>query len=350
LKQIDDLLVESIGKGAFPGAAYCYGNESGFTIGTVGKHSIIKNSPKVSEDTWWDLASVTKVMSTTMGAICAVRDGLFDLDDLVTNVLPESKLKGATIRNLLLHDCGIKAYDTVTSLHDSSEAKMRILTSTPTARPGEKTVYSCLGFINLMTIIERASGMNFGAYVGTQFHEPLGIEAMYCPPPHLIPKCAPTEETPSWRRNLAKERGEEWTIGEYVQGSVHDPIAYVLGGLSGNAGLFAPIDGVAKYLQSLAANHEIFGGLLAQFIKKQGAGSRALGFDTKSPTGSSAGTKFGPNSFGHTGYTGTCVWVDPDRKIYGALLTNRVHPKDADMQITAIRPRFFDLAFEAATS
>lgn len=350
MKQIDDLLNDSIAKGAFPGAAYCYGNESGYVIGTVGKHSIAKDSPKVSEATWWDLASVTKVMATTMGAICAVRDGLFDLDDPVSKVLPESKLKGATIRNLLLHNCGIKAYDTLTSVKDSSEARMRILTSTPTAKPGEKTVYSCLGFINLMTIIERTSGTNLGAFVSQKFFEPLGIEATFCPPPHLIPKCAPTEETPAWRRNLAKERGEEWTIGEYIQGSVHDPIAYVLGGLSGNAGLFAPIGGVAKYLQALSANHEIFGGLLPQFIKKQGSETRALGFDTKSPTGSSAGTKFGPKSYGHTGYTGTCVWIDPDRKVYAALLTNRVHPKDADMQITVIRPKFFDLAFEAATS
>lgn len=350
MKQIVDLLTESIAKGAFPGAAYCYGDESGYVTGFAGKQSVETNSLVVSADTWWDLASVTKIMSTTVATICAIRDGLFALDDPVNKVLPESKLSDALIRNLLLHDSGLKPYDTLTSIKDASEARMRILSSNPVSEPGEKSAYSCLGFVNLMTIIERTSGLNLGDYVSSKVHQPLGIEAMYCPPPHMVSKCAPTEATPAWRRTLAKERGEEWTIGKYIQGSVHDPIAYVLGGLSGNAGLFAPIDGVGKFLQALAGNHEIFAGLLPEFTKRQGTDSRALGFDTKSLTGSSAGAKFGAKSYGHTGYTGTCVWVDPERKVFAALLTNRVHPKDSDMQITTIRPKFFDLAFEAATS
>jgi len=347
---IDAALNEWIAMGAFPGAAYCYGNAKGFQLGFVGRHTYESNSRVVSAETWWDLASVTKVMSTTMAAICATRDGLFALDDRVASYLPESKLGNATLRNLLLHNCGVKAYDSVTTIKDASEARTRILTTAPTAKPGDKTVYSCLGFINLMAVVERVSGTNLGAYVEEKFFAPLGIEACYRPSPGLIPQCAPTDATPAWRREMARARGEEWTLGEYIQGSVHDPIAYVLGGLSGNAGLFAPVESIANFGHALATNHEIFRGLLPEWIKQAGDGSRALGFDTKSPQGSSAGNKFGARSFGHTGYTGTCIWVDPEAQVFAALLTNRVHPKDTDLQISKARPEFFDLAFSAATS
>ncbi|MFM9872887.1 MAG: serine hydrolase domain-containing protein [Fimbriimonadaceae bacterium] len=347
---IDSALNMWIEKKAFPGAAYCYGNADGYQIGFVGRHSYGATAVKVSGDTWWDLASVTKVMSTTMGAICATRDGLISLDDPVQKFLPETKLGSATLRNLLLHNCGIKAYDSVTGIKDASEARTRILTSLPSALPGEKTVYSCLGFVNLMAVIERVSGTNLGAFVEEKFYGPLGIEACYRPSPGLVQKCAPTEETPAWRRQIARARGEEWTLGEYIQGSVHDPIAYVLGGLSGNAGLFAPVESLAKFGHALATNHEVFGGLLPEWVQRSGNETRALGFDTKSAEGSSSGAKFGAKSFGHTGYTGTCIWVDPEAKVFAALLTNRVHPKDGDLQISKARPEFFDLAFAAATS
>ena len=350
-EKIDALLAGYIEKNAFPGAAYCYGNADGYHLGFVGAHMYSAGAQRVSADTWWDLASVTKVMSTTMAAICATRDGLINIDRPVTDFLPESKLGDATIRNLLLHNCGIKAYDSLAGkVSDASEARTQILTSAPSAKPGEKTVYSCLGFINLMAIIERVSGTNLGAYVEEHFYQPLGIEACYRPSPGLVEKCAPTEETAAWRRELARARGEEFTIGEFIQGSVHDPIAYVLGGLSGNAGLFAPVESMAKFGHALATQHEIFGGLLKTWIKRDGNATRALGFDTKSVVGSSSGNLFGPNSYGHTGYTGTCIWVDPDAKVFAALLTNRVHPKDGDLQISKARPEFFDLAFQAATS
>ncbi len=349
-ENIDALLKSWVAKNAFPGAAYCYGNAKGYQVGFVGRHTYSPDSRLVTEDTWWDLASVTKVMSTTMGAICATRNGLISLDEPVKSYLPESKLGTATLRNLLLHNCGIKAYDALTAIKDASEARTRILTTSPNTKPGEKTVYSCLGFVNLMAVIERVTETNLGTYVEEEFFKPLGIRACYRPTPGMVQNCAPTEATPAWRRELARVRGEEWTLGEYVQGSVHDPIAYILGGLSGNAGLFAPIEGVAKFAQAVAINHEIFGGLLPEWIKRDGNETRALGFDTKSAEGSSSGTKFGSKSIGHTGFTGTCVWIDPESQVFAALLTNRVHPKDSDLQISKARPEFFDLAFTAATS
>lgn len=349
--EIDALLNRYVAERTFPGAAYCYGNSNSFETGWVGRHTYSQDSKVSGAGTWWDLASVTKVMATTMGAICAVQDELFGLDDPVSLYLPETKLGSGTIRNLLLHNCGLKAYDSIAGkVTDASEAKTRILTSAPAAKPGDQTTYSCLGFVNLMAVIERTSKMNLGAYVQERFFGPLGIAATFRPSPGLVNQCAPTEATPAWRRQMARARGEEWTVGEFIQGAVHDPIAYILGGLSGNAGLFAPIDGVARFGQALAGQYDVFGGLLPSWVKKQGGATRALGFDTKSAENSSAGNRFGPNSFGHTGYTGTCIWVDPDAGVFAALLTNRVHPDDSDTKIAQARPEFFDLAYAAAVS
>lgn len=349
MTEIDRLLGEYVERGAFPGAAYCFGTPGQCEVGSVGKVSVESEAPAVSPDTWWDLASITKVMATTVAAMIAVRDKWIGLDDPVRDYLSESKFGTATVRNLLLHNSGLPAYRSMTDISDAAEARTRILSLKPEFAPGEKTEYSCLGFIHLMAVIERVTGENLAAFVDREFFRPLGIDAKYCPDPGLAARCAPTEETPAWRRAIARQRGQEWHLGRYIQGAVHDPLAYALGGLSGNAGLFAPIQSVARFLEALCSEHEIFGGQLRRWRTVAGSDtSRALGFDTKSPTGSSAGKRFGPRSFGHTGYTGTCVWVDPDAKIFAALLTNRVHPRDGNNLITEARPAFFDLAFESA--
>jgi CubicO group peptidase (beta-lactamase class C family) len=259
-------------------------------------------------------------------------------------------LGSATVRNLLRHNSGIAPYaDLAGKLSDAGEVRKRILTMAPECSPGKMTAYSCLGFITLMAIVERTSRMGLAEFLHEQFFAPAGIEAFYRPMPHWFVRCAPTERTPIWRREVARKRGEGWSNGEFVQGSVHDPLAYLLGGVSGNAGLFATIRAVAQFGSLLAQNHDLFGGGLMEWVTVASSeSSRALGFDTKSPEGSSAGTKFGPRSFGHTGYTGTCLWVDPDADIFGVLLTNRVHPDDHGAEIAQARPEFFDLAYAAA--
>jgi CubicO group peptidase (beta-lactamase class C family) len=347
---INAALTRWIEKRAFPGAAYCYGTADKIVLGWAGTRTYGREW--VDSSTWWDMASVTKVMSTTMAVYELVRKGEVRLDTPVRDVLPESKLGDGTIRNLLLHDCGLKPYDAMArKVTDASEARTRILGSSPVAKPGEKTAYSCLGFVNLMAIVERISGKNLAEFVQSEFYLKFGIEALYRPGPHMVGQIAPTEATPGWRRELARGRGEEWSVGDFICGTVHDPIAYILGGVSGNAGLFAPIGGVARFGQVLVSGQDVLGSEFGDWIDVgSSASSRAFGFDTKSPSGSSAGVKFGPKSFGHTGYTGTCIWVDPDAKVFAALLTNRVHPVDGDMQISQARPEFFDLAWEAATS
>lgn len=349
-ESINAALLKWIETKAFPGAAYCYGTPDQITTGWVG--SLSYGGAETSAQTWWDLASVTKVMSTTMATYQLVKHGELSLDARVKDILPESQLGEGSIRNLLLHDCGLRPYDGLAGkITDASEGRNRILSSGPVAKPGEATAYSCLGFVNLMAIIERLSGKNLAQFVYEEFYSKYRIEACYRPSPHLVGQIAPTEETPGWRRELARERGEEWSVGEYICGTVHDPIAYILGGVSGNAGLFAPIDGVARFGQVLATGADVLGWEFEGWTKRfSDASTRGFGFDTKSERGSSAGDRFGPKSFGHTGYTGTCIWVDPEAKVFAALLTNRVHPKDGDMQIARVRPEFFDLAFAAATS
>ncbi len=350
MKQIVTLLEGFIERGAFPGAAFCFGTADRFELGFAGRVSSEEESHQVDESTWWDLASLTKIMATTPLAMIAVEEGRIQLNDPVGTYLPESRVGKATIRHLLSHTSGLRAYLDVTSITDVDAARGQILVSAPESAPGVKTMYSCLGFVQLMVILERVYQARFDALLADKFLNPARINADFRPASERIALCAPTEETPHWRRKLAKIRGEE--TGPYIQGVVHDPLAYVLGGVSGNAGLFAPIAGVARYLQLLTAEDSIFGSDLPEWRQRAPAAragsTRALGFDTKSATGSSAGLRFGPRTFGHTGYTGTAAWIDPEAGIFAALLTNRVHPRDGNMLIAEARPAYFNLAFEAA--
>ena len=142
---------------------------------------------------------------------------------------------------------------------------------------------------------------------------------------------------------------------DFIQGEVHDPNAMLLGGVAGHAGLFSTAGDLAVFLTMLlnGGRHAdlqlIQPATVEKFTARVGEGStRALGWDTKSAEGSSAGTKFAMRSFGHTGYTGTCVWTDPERKMFGILLSNRVHPTSENLKITQVRPKFFNAVAEAA--
>jgi CubicO group peptidase (beta-lactamase class C family) len=164
-----------------------------------------------------------------------------------------------------------------------------------------------------------------------------------------IKRSAPTESVEPWRAELRRLRGQSRLEGQiFIQGEVHDPTATVIGGVAGHAGLFSTLDDLVKYMTFLQKGGIVKLGTIREFTRRQDPKStRALGWDTKSPEGSSAGTKFGPRSFGHTGYTGTSVWCDPDRGLFAILLTNRVHPTSENTKIIPFRGRFHDAVWEA---
>ncbi len=343
-----------IAEGAFPGASFAYGSGASVVMDHVGRFTYDSSSRAVDGETVWDLASVTKVMATTPAVLAAVDAGILSLDDPVSKWIPETKLSEATIRHLLRHESGLRAYDSgiAGKISVSQEARARILSANPATAVGAQCEYSCLGFVTLMAILERATGMPFPEWVALRVFAPLGvIGADFCPSPGMLPRIPPTGKTDAWRRKLASERGQEWSHGEFIRGTVHDPIAYALGGVSGNAGLFSTLAGVAEYARAWDEGRGFIGSHKAEWIAKgSDLSSRALGWDTKSPTGSSAGSLFSTASYGHTGYTGTCLWIDPEHRIWGVLLAHRVHPDETNLKISQARPEFFDAVFRATRS
>lgn len=331
-----------IEEGAFPGAAAAFGTAERCEVVTVGRTRYDDLSPKVTEETVFDLASLTKVLATTTAAMKVFGDLDRDLSRPVKDVIPDFRGEDVTIGHLLRHDSGLPAYDWTlagTSL-DEAETRSRILGVEPERPPGEATVYSCLNFVALQEIIERISGRGLREWVR---EESVG---------DFLPvswsqgslDVAPTARMEGWRPGLSQWRSNPSLSLEFVEGVVHDPVAYYLGGVSGNAGLFGSILELQRYGRRWVSEPEGFSKEWRRWTTRQSpASSRGLGWDTKSAEGSSCGTWFSPSSFGHLGFTGTSLWVDPERGVFAALLTNRVHPDQENLKIQQVRPKFHDL-------
>lgn len=350
MKVLNDLLREAVAGHAFPGAAFAVGSDSGTWFGYAGRQTYTLESPDVDGGTLWDLASLTKAVATTPAAMILVQEGLLDLDECVANLCPEFPHRSITARDLLLHRSGLAAYANVTNLHSRKEVWSLICELPLAYEPRSSFVYSCLGFVSLQHVLERVSGISIDVFIRDRLYAPVGMaQATFNPTAGLRSRCAPTEAIPGWQRDLEDVRGFERVQDRYLQGDVHDPVACVMGGVSGNAGLFSTPADLAAY-----ARHLLFGTpgplkhhVLASWTREAVAGSgHALGWQTKSPEGSSAGNLFSRSSFGHTGYTGTSLWVDPENGLFAALLTNRVHPTSENQKIADFRPRFHDAAFE----
>lgn len=341
-----ELIEAAIKQGTFPGAAWAVIRGQEIIYDFAGRHTYCPESPNVDEHTIWDLASVSKVMATTTVAMNLLQDGGLKLNAPVASVLPEFGAKSkehVTFLNLLVHDSGLAAFRNYVKTHTKSSEVVEAVLAEPLEAPtGTKTVYSDLGLITLGKALEKLGGSTLDDLAARYVFSKVGGVAGYNPKDRQ--HCAPTEPVESWRREIRKLRGlpEDEPL---IQGEVHDPNAFLLEGVAGHAGVFANLQAVAEFARlmldppALGVSSEI----VSLFTTKHSsASSRALGWDTKSPTGSSAGTKFGPKSFGHTGFTGTSIWIDPEREFAAVLLTNRVHPTADNPKIIAFRPCFHD--------
>ena len=364
------ILEEGIAAGVAPGMACAIGDEERAWFVESGRHTYSKDAKKVDDRTVWDVASVTKVAATTSVAMALYQQHVLDLDSHVQSIVAEFIGEGkeeVTVRNLLLHDSGLPAYRDLKKFTDAKKAKGEVLKSALEQAPCEKTTYSCLGFITLMEVMQRLTGTGMDELLKRHVTGPLAMsDTLYSPSFEDRTRCAPTEKYEDWRKAVEDERGFKRVNGTYIQGAVHDPIAFLVGGVSGNAGLFSTARDLAKLARAWLTSSSREGRgpigssrgaspapapfapeVVTLFATKQEEKStRALGFDTKSPEGSSAGTKFSMKSFGHTGYTGTTIWVDPESRIFAVLLTNRVHPTAANTKITYFRPKFHDAVFD----
>jgi CubicO group peptidase (beta-lactamase class C family) len=354
LAQVDRLLESAVSARAFPGAILAIGRGGSLVrLRAFGRLSYDPGSPEVRTNTLYDLASLTKVVVTTTVAMMLVDDGRLDLDERVVSLVPGftgGRKDEVRVRQLLTHSGGLLWWAPLYEELRGREAYLeRILEMDLDYPPGARSVYSDLGVILLGEVLERVAGEPLEAIARRRLFEPLGmVDTRYRPPVGLRSRIAPTERDP-WR-------------GRILLGEVHDENAFALGGVAPHAGLFSTAGDLARFAQALLNGGEMDGrrivnrSTVEQFTRRAGVArsTRALGWDTPTngedprssvpgePGYSSAGSLFSPRAFGHTGFTGTSVWMDPDRQLFLILLSNRVHPTRENRRIGRVRARLAD--------
>jgi len=345
--QVDKVINNGIEDNAFPGGVVLVWKDGNIIYEKAyGNFTYDKSSPKVNTNTLYDLASVTKVVATTTATMICYDRNLFSLDDKVVKYIPEFGVNGKeniTIKNLLLHNSGLIAWKKFYERDlKYDEVIKEIYSSELEYKTGEKTVYSDLGIITLGKIIEKVSGKSLDIFCKDEIFDPLKMNSTFFNPNDSLKKlCAPTEIDNYWRMKT-------------LQGDVHDETSAMLNGVAGHAGLFSIADDIAKLMSVLLNKGKLN---QRQFIKQSTIelftkryseeSTRALGWDTKSESGSSAGEYFSINSFGHTGYTGTSIWADPKRNLFVIFLTNRVYPTRENTKIQKVRPQLHNAVIKS---
>jgi beta-glucosidase-like glycosyl hydrolase/CubicO group peptidase (beta-lactamase class C family) len=326
LERVDDIILGAISDSVTPGAALAIGRHGRLVrLRGYGRQDWDPASPTVTDSTLYDLASLTKVVATTTAIMQLVETEDLQLDAPVGRYLPEwgdGWKKTVTVRDLLRHRGGLPPFRPFWQELAGREAYRRAIGELPAAySPGERTVYSDLGFITLGFIAEQISGEPIDVLLERSLFGPLGLrETRFTPPASLHERVAPTEIDTVFRH-------------AHLRGVVHDENAHALGGVAGHAGLFSSARDLAVFAQRIL---DAAAGVLVErfpspatvsvFVRRQDpASSRALGWDTPSE-GSSAGRFMTAAAFGHTGFTGTSLWVDPELDLFVVLLTNRVNP------------------------
>ena len=346
---IEELLNQGVQDSAFPGGVFLAIKDGViFEEYSFGQLSYDKKSVPVNNQTIYDLASLTKPIATTAAAMLLYDKGLLDLDERVTTTFPQFGVGGkesATIRNLLTHTSGLPPFIHLWKVADNPQAMLNYLFECEAAySPGTETYYSCMGMITLHKVIEAKAGQSLDAFLTENLYSPLGMTRTFFNPPEMLWKnTAPTE--------FDAERGG------IVQGKVHDENAYYLGGVSGNAGLFTTARDLSIFSQMLLNQGSYRGKqyfipeTVELFTKRQNivdGSNRTLGWSM--PSGkSSSGRHFSENSVGHTGFTGTSIWIDFDKNLAGILLTNRVHPTRDNQKIYDYRRQVYNLLQESLT-
>lgn len=313
---------------------------------TAGRHTYEPDSPRVRQDDLYDLASLTKVVVTT--SICMALGPRLGPDDSVGEYVPAFRgdgRNGVTIGHLLAHCAGLPAHQRFFETCRGREAVLSAACGTPLAYPpGTRTIYSDLSFLLLGAAVEHVGRAPLEELAQRYVLGPVGMtETMYLPGRELLDRIPPTEFQAEQRRGL-------------IHGQVHDGNAWAMGGVAPHAGLFGTAADLGRFLEVILNGGKVAGtrvfseAAVRRFTSRAGlapGSTRALGWDTVSTAGSSAGRHFSDRSFGHTGFTGTSVWVDPERDVGVVLLTNRVHPTRENEGIRRLRPEFHDAVMEA---
>ncbi|MEX2456642.1 MAG: serine hydrolase domain-containing protein, partial [Balneolaceae bacterium] len=353
LLNIDMVMQHAIDDSVFPGGVVGVMKDGAMIWNQgYGYHDYTKTR-KVQHSDVYDLASLTKVISTTTSIMKLVDEEKIKLDDPVATYIPEFDTrdkKDITLQHLLLHTSGLPAFKTyVDKLKTRGEILNAVRNEPLEGEPGEKYVYSDLGFILLAEVVEEVSGQRIDQYVRNKLYYPMGMNSTFFNPRDVGSWIS--DRVPPTEIDLLYERG---TVRAYA----HDERAYFMGGVAGHAGLFSTTKDLAIYSQMLlnggyyADKSYLSPETIQTFVSHQSPiNFRGFGFDRKSEGFSSAGTLTGVNTFGHLGFTGTSIWIDPDENISIILLTNRTWPsREYGSRIGEIRAAISDAVMKSLIS
>lgn len=320
---VDDIIKDAIGHENIPGAVVLVGHNGRVVYRRAfGYRSLEPRRERMTVDTIFDLASLTKVIATTTCMMQLIGDGKIKPNDPVAHYLPEFAQNGKTditVRQLLTHYSGLAPdLELDTPWSGKATAYAMAFAQKPDSPSGAHFVYSDINFITLGALVERVSGMTLDNYALTNIFQPLRMTHTRFLPPA------------SWRTKIAPTEYDEHQV--MLRGIVHDPTARRMGGVAGHAGLFSTADDLSKFAQALLAGSKVLSPLLVEKMSTpqqapNATAIRGFGWDIDSPFSSNRGDLLPIGSFGHTGFTGTSIWIDPTTSTYIILLTNAVHPR-----------------------
>ena len=348
LARIDGVVRQAIDNGRIPGAVVLVGQDGHILFEKAYGHRSLEPRPEpMTLGTRFDLASLTKAVVTAPAVLILVQDGKVSLDDPISNYLPDFGRRGketVTVRQVLTHYSGLAPFFRLETKGPGAALAVidKIYNSDLSARPGSQFIYSDLGFILLGKLIEAVSGESLDRFVHSRIFSPLQmVETGFSPHPGERHPIAPTE------------KGDDET---FLRGRVHDPLASTMGGVAGHAGLFSNARDLSRYCRMLLNQGSLEGAwvlqprLVRQMVSPQSPPDkpdiRGLGWDIQSRYSSPKGAHFSPQSYGHTGFTGTSLWLDPEIQAYLIVLTSRLHP-DGRGDVRALRKEIATIVGEA---
>ncbi len=323
---LDGPITAAIEAGKLPGCVLLVGRHDEVLVRRAyGSRAVLPAPAPMTVDTVFDLASLTKPLATATSVMILVERGKIALEAPAAKYLPElARLPAFTVEQLLLHTSGLPAATPISdyALPDRAAIMRRLgqsLEGKLKTAPGERFVYTDVGFVILEEIVRRTSGKDFATFTRDEIWEPLGMdETGFLPSPALRLRAAPTEQRD----------------GQWMKGDVHDPRAFALGGVAGHAGVFSTADDLSRFARALLGKGALDGKrILAERTFERmitrhetTSGGRGLGWDRDSKFATHRSALLSPRAFGHGGFTGTALWIDPGKDLYVVFLSNRVHP------------------------
>lgn len=359
-ERLESFFLDEIELGSFPGAACVVGDSSGVVFERSFGHAVVKPVEiEATTETIWDVASLTKPLVTSTLTLQAVSEGVIGLEDRAALYMPEldqTEKRNVTILDLMTHRAGFQAWYPLYTRGTGDNAYLEEIVHRPLRYlPGTRVIYSCLGYILLHQMLERIYEDTVESMAGARIFRPLGLDSAIFSPPHsLRDRIAATEWGNVNERVMVRQRELEFDLfrDSMIWGEVNDGNAFYMGGMAGNAGLFATARDVFEIARAYLDRQEriLPDELVRKSRENHTAGldeARGLGWQLRIARPDHPSFVFSEEVFGHTGFTGTSVFVDPPRDLIVVILTNRLHPSAGPINTQAIRRRAHEIVVDS---